>query len=108
MAVAVQENGDIYRFWGRAPKVAVASVQDGAIIDWKEYPVQWDIAREETTEGLHHAQIAKWIMEHHVTGVVAVGLGDDMERMLRKIGLDIYLGFNGKARDAVKQIAVKS
>jgi predicted Fe-Mo cluster-binding NifX family protein len=70
--------------------------------------VRWDIAREETTEGRHHAHIAKWVMEHHVTGVVSGALGDDIEHMLKKVGLDIYLGMQGNARDAVNDTAAHS
>ncbi|MCY0880710.1 MAG: hypothetical protein OWS74_01835 [Firmicutes bacterium] len=108
IAIAVGEDGNIYEFWGRTPVVALATIHDGAITDWQEYPVGWDIAREQTTDGNHHATIARWLMDHHATGVAAVFMGGGMEHMLDKMGLDVYLDVEGNAREIIRQLAEMS
>ena len=61
--------------WGKAHRVALATVADGAITDWQEIDVGWDTAHDEGTEGSHHARIARFLIENHVDVVVTGHMG---------------------------------
>jgi predicted Fe-Mo cluster-binding NifX family protein len=87
--------------WGRAARVAVATVRDGAIADWQESDVEWDRMHDEGSEGSHHARVARFLLDHQVEAVVAHHMGEGMLRMLSTMGLQVFLGADGEARAAV-------
>jgi predicted Fe-Mo cluster-binding NifX family protein len=87
--------------WGRARRVAVASASKGALGDWQEYEVKWDVLHDEGTEGSHHARVARFLTDHHVDLVVAEHMGEGMTRMLSTMGIRFVLGVDGDARAAV-------
>jgi predicted Fe-Mo cluster-binding NifX family protein len=85
--------------WGRAPRVAVVAVDGGGIIGWEEFDVGWDVSHDQPNHGAHHANIARFVQEHQVTAVVAAGMGPPMVNMLNKLGIDVWLGAVGPARE---------
>ena len=92
---------------GRARKVGRATVLDGAIVDWEEFEVKWDEAHQPENEGLHHARIAKFFLDHRADWVLAAGAGPDMRRMLEHAGIRLTLG-GGNAREAVAHIYARA
>lgn len=86
--------------WGKAQRVAVATVEDGAITAWVEHDVRWDLAHDEGTEGSHHARIVRFLREHGVQAVVTGHMGQPMARMLATMGIRAVVGATGDAREA--------
>ena len=99
--IPVTTEGTVAHGWGRAPRVALAQVSDGRIESWTEEDVRWDVLHDEGTEGSHHARIARFLLDHDVSVVVAEHMGPGMSRMLSTIGIRAVLGAEGDARAAV-------
>lgn len=99
--IPVTEDGRVGGGWGRAHRVALATVVDGAVLAWDEIEVGWDTAHDEGTEGSHHARVARFVREHHVELVVASHMGPPMATMLGKLGIRTVQGVAGDARAAV-------
>lgn len=102
IAVPVTTDGAVDHSWGRAPRVAVADVQDGAVVGWQEFDVEWDRLHDVGTEGGHHARVARFLQENGVTRVAVDHMGPGMTEMLRRMGIFVVLGASGDAR----QVAV--
>ncbi|MGC8647831.1 MAG: NifB/NifX family molybdenum-iron cluster-binding protein [Candidatus Micrarchaeia archaeon] len=77
---------------GRAPRVAIIHEKDGKVEKIEEIDVGWDKAHETEQEGLHHATVAKFIMQHKVNEIIASGAGPDMRKMLERLGMKIRIG----------------
>lgn len=105
--VPVMGGGWIDPRWGRARRVALARVEGGAIRDWTEVEVEWDALKDQGSEGAHHARVARFIREQGVDAVVAHHMGDDMHHMLGTMGVAVWLGAEGGARDAVLAAAAR-
>lgn len=101
VCVPVDPAGQVEPRWGRAPRVVVAHLQDGVVTDWIEHEVRWDALHEQRAEGLHHAGVARFLQDQHVTDVVVQHVGPGMEHMLARMGLRVHLGAEGLAREAV-------
>ncbi len=101
VCVPVDRTGSVDARWGRAARVAVATVEDGAITHWNEFDVAWDSLHDAGSEARHHARVARFLRDHHVEVVVAHHMGAGMSRMLTTMGVKIALGGTGTARDAV-------
>ena len=101
MVVCIPVTGDglIDSSWGRAARVAVATVTEQGIDDWQEFAVGWDGLHDAGTEGSHHARIARFLLDHGVEVVIAQHMGQGMVHMLGKMGLDVQLGQLGPARE---------
>lgn len=57
-AIPVNPDGSIGHSWGKAPRLALATMDEaGSISDWTEHDVAWDVAHGEvaapTTPGSH-------------------------------------------------------
>lgn len=89
---------------GRAHRVARATVEHGAVIDWQETEVKWDESHEREAEGNHHASIAKFLMAQKATDLVVAGAGPEMQRILERMGLRLIFA-SGTARDTVAALA---
>ncbi len=100
ICVPVTTDGQIDSRWGRAARVAVADVRDGRVSAWEEYEVGWDRLHDVTTEGSHHARVARFLLEHNVEAVIADHMGAGMQQMLQKMGVAVQLGAAGEARAA--------
>ena len=96
----VTAEGDVDPSWGRADRVAVASVSRSGIDGWQEFDVGWGTLHDTGTEGSHHARIATFLLEHRVEAVAAHHMGAAMEHMLGKMNLTVLLGQAGSAREA--------
>lgn len=101
VCIPVTDDGQTGPHWGRAPRVALATVSDDQITEWREMEVGWDTAHGQGTEGSHHARIARFLREHKVEVVVANQMGLGMTRMLTTMGIPTMFGAQGDARDAV-------
>lgn len=99
--VPVTSDEQVSGGWGKAPAVAVATVQAGAVVDWRVEPVGWDALHDAGTEGGHHALIVRFLKDNAVTLVVAGHMGEPMQNTLAKLGVKIVLGASGDARTAV-------
>jgi predicted Fe-Mo cluster-binding NifX family protein len=101
----VTPDGLVSGGFGRASAMAVAEVSGGKISSWEVLPVAWDVLHDSTSEGGHHARVARFLMDQRVELVVAGHMGDGMRRMLDRMGLAVVDGVAGDARDAVTQAA---
>lgn len=101
VCVPIMPNGLVNPAWGRAERVAVATIEDGQVQNWREFEVRWDISRNEGAEGQHHARVAKFLMEQGVTMVVANHMGGGMSQMLDRMKIRVSLGAEGDAHAAV-------
>ena len=101
VCATVTDDGQVGGGWGKARRVALATVADGAISDWQEIDVRWDVAHDEGTEGSHHARIARFLIENQVDAVVVGHMGPPMAQMLGKMRIDTVFGAAGDARAAV-------
>jgi predicted Fe-Mo cluster-binding NifX family protein len=103
VCVPVDPEGAVEARWGRAPRVAVARVgENGTEESWDVHEVGWDVLHDARTEGLHHANVARFLQDQAVTDVVADHMGPGMEHMLARMGLRVHLGAAGDARAAVR------
>jgi len=101
VCVPVGGDGAVDPRWGRAARVALATVEDGGISDWHEVEVEWDVLHDTGGEGAHHARVARFLRGNHVDVVVAEHMGGGMARMLDTMGVTVRLGAAGDARVAV-------
>jgi predicted Fe-Mo cluster-binding NifX family protein len=99
VCVPVSADGLLGPSWGRAERVAVATVRKDGIGDWQEFEVGWGDLHDAGTEGSHHARIARFLIDHQVQAVAAHHMGAPMVNMLSKMGLTVRLGQAGNARD---------
>jgi predicted Fe-Mo cluster-binding NifX family protein len=106
ICLAVADDGCIDPRWGRARRVAIATAESGAITRWEEFDVSWDTLHDTGPEGAHHARVARFLREHQADTVLAHHMGEDMARMLQKMGVTVRLGIVGDARRAVSAAAV--
>lgn len=105
ICIPVDETGQVEPRWGRAPRVALATIENHQITNWEEFDVHWDTLHDQDGEGRHHARIAKFLMDHHVSDVAASHMGPGMSRMLESMRLHTYLGVEGNARQVIEQLA---
>jgi predicted Fe-Mo cluster-binding NifX family protein len=105
VCVPVTPEGRLDHSWGRAHRVAIATVGEGGIEGWQEHEVAWDELHDTGSEGSHHARVARFLREHEVDAVVARRMGPAMHNMLGKMGLTVRTGASGDARAAALAVA---
>ena len=103
VCVPVTPDGDVDPRWGRAARVAIATVEGGRITAWEEHDVAWDVLHDVGTEGGHHARVATFLKDRGVEVVVAGHMGPPMAQMLAKLRILARTGARGGARAAVEQ-----
>ncbi len=101
VAVAVGPTGQVGHSWGKAQTVAVATVADGALTQWREFGVGWDVSHDQGSHGGHHARVVTFLREHAVQVVLVDHVGAGMARMLGTMGIVLQEGVTGDARAAV-------
>ena len=101
IAIPVDVADQVAPGWGRAPRIALVTVTEGAITGWEVHDVGWDVAHDEGTEGSHHARVVRFLRDNAVEMVVAEHLGDGMVRILGSMHLPVVLGAAGDARASV-------
>jgi len=97
----VTPEGDSDPRFGRAPRVAVAEVVDGAVVSWAEHQVDWDVLHDEGTHGAHHARVMTFLKENGVEAVVSAEMGPGMARMLDTAKIPVLLASPGDAKASV-------
>ena len=102
VCVPVGPDGSVDPRWGRAERVAIATVEGGDIASWREFDVGWGTLHDAGPEGQHHGRIAGFLVEQGVQTVVAGHMGDGMRQMLGKMDIAVRLGATGPARVAVR------
>lgn len=105
VCVALTGEGTAGQGWGRADRVAVAEVSDGAISSWQEYDVGWGATHDDGTEGAHHARIVRFLRDHAVEAVAAGHMGGGMQHTLGLLGVTVRLGAAGDPREAALRTA---
>jgi predicted Fe-Mo cluster-binding NifX family protein len=100
VCVALGSDGSVGGGWGRADRVAVARVSDGAIASWEEFDVGWGKSHDAGPEGQHHARIARFLMDHAVETIVTGHIGPGMVQMLAGMKITARTGATGPARAA--------
>jgi len=108
VCVPVTKDGLVDPRWGRAARVALATVERDTIQQWQEIDVHWEELHDTGGEGQHHARVARFLQDNGVEAVVAAHMGPPMEQMLRKMGIALQLGASGPARDAVARAHTSS
>ena len=86
--------------WGRAQRIAIAAVEDGAVTEWTEHDVRWDLAHDEGTEGSHHARVVRFLRDNAVQVVATGHMGPPMARMLATMGIRVTVDAAGEPRTA--------
>lgn len=87
--------------FGRARRVAIFEAEGAGGREPEMHDVGWDVLRDSGAEGLHHARVARFLIEHHVRLVVAHHMGSGMREMLGRMGIGLELGVSGEAAAAV-------
>ncbi len=101
VCVPLTGEGQVGPGWGRAERVAIARVLDGHVVEWREIAVGWDRLHETSTEGGHHARVARFLIDNGIDTVMARHMGEGMRHTLDRMGIDVRLGIEGDARTAV-------
>ncbi len=101
IAIPVTGDGQVERSFGRAPMMAIATVDEGAITDWQVYDVKWDELHGDGCNGGHHARIVRFLRENDVSHVVIEHMGPPMINTLTKLGIGIHPASSQVATDAV-------
>ncbi len=104
VAIPVTTDGRVGHSWGKAQAIALATTDQGQIIEWRVERVGWDLLHDEGTEGSHHARVARFTQEHDVTHVIAGHMGQPMNTMLTKLNVVVRLGVEGPAREAALEL----
>ena len=86
--------------WGKAQRIAIATVEDGAVTLWLEHDVRWDIAHDEGTEGSHHARVVRFLRDNGVQVVATGHMGEPMARMLATMGIRAAVEASGDPHEA--------
>jgi predicted Fe-Mo cluster-binding NifX family protein len=106
VTIPVTPDGGIEVRFGRAPLMAVATVDGGAIIEWTVHDVRWDRLHDEGAHGTHHARIVRFMRDNGVERVAFAHMGPPMIETLFKLGLVlIQVDPAMDARDAVLAVA---
>jgi len=101
ICIPVTPDGEVGSGFGRAAGVAIADVEAGTPGTWQEFDVHWDELHDTTTEGGHHARVARFLLDQQVRIVLAGHMGPGMQQMLERMGIDVRMGAAGDARQAV-------
>ncbi len=100
VCLAVTADGQVGPRWGRADRVAIATVTPQGIDGWQEFDVGWGGLHDSGPEGQHHARVARFLREHGVEAVVAYHVGPGMQQMLGSMDIAILPTAGGRASDA--------
>jgi predicted Fe-Mo cluster-binding NifX family protein len=105
LCIPVTPADEIDPRWGRAARIAVAEVRDGAVVRWEVIEAGWDVLHDAGSEGSHHARVARFLRDHGIEVVVANHMGGPMVHMLGEMGIAVRLGAAGDPREAVLEAA---
>ncbi len=100
VCVPVTPDGAIDPRWGRAQRVAVATVAGCEVQDWQEFQVDWDALHNLGSEGAHHARVATFLRDNGIEAIGVNHVGPGMRRMLETMGIRLVTDIAGDAREA--------
>lgn len=103
--VGPAESAEVGGGWGRAQRIAIATVEDGGITGWAEHDVRWDVAHDEGTEGSHHARVVRFLQDNGVQVVATGHMGPPMARMLGTMGVQAVVDATGDPRAVAVAVA---
>lgn len=106
VALPVTPEGGLEPRFGRAPRMAIATVDGDQITDWQVHEVGWDVLHDEGTHGSHHARIVRFMREHGAGRVVFSHMGPPMINTLSKLGLLLIQVDDPTQFDDAKQLAL--
>ncbi len=105
VCVPVTAEGLVDPRWGRADRVAIAEVAAGQVARWEEFNVQWGTLHDAGTEASHHARVVRFLRDYGVEAVAADHMGPGMMHIMERMGISVFLGAGGDARQAVMEAA---
>lgn len=123
VAVAVLPNGMVNAHFGRANKLAFATIENKQIISWEEVAAPFaethghDHHHEHEhgyhhhdhdhnhEHGHHHQAIKNFLVEHQVDLVLLDHAGPGMQKVINETDIKIVIGAKGNAKDAVQALA---
>jgi predicted Fe-Mo cluster-binding NifX family protein len=108
ICIPVTPDGAVDGGFGRAPRVAVIRVEDGAVVAADIHDVRWDELHDTGPEGSHHARIARFLIDNGIEGVAAGHVGPPMQLTMAKMGIRVWLGAAGDARDVALAAATQA
>ncbi len=103
--VGSAEGSQVGGGWGRAQRIAIATVEDGSVTRWAEHDVRWDLAHDEGTEGSHHARVVRFLRDNGVQVVATGHMGPPMARMLGTMGIQAVVDAAGDPRAVALAVA---
>jgi len=101
VCVPLNPDGTIHDRLGHANAVALCTVVDGEVTDWTVHVVDWDTTYGVDVMGVHHPRVIRFLQDNDVDTVVADNVCDIMQSTLPTLGITVYSGVTGDARDAV-------
>lgn len=101
VCIPITATGRIDHRFGRAQRLAVATVQSGEVSDWTELDVDWDVLRQQGSDGSHHARVARFLRDNQVEVILVSHVGEGMLRMLGSMGIRLQAPLSEDARAAV-------
>ncbi|MBX5464162.1 MAG: hypothetical protein IRZ26_01245 [Clostridia bacterium] len=104
-ALPVDNEGRIFPHFGRAPRLAVATLEDGRVTGWDLLDVDWGRSHDLVPRGEHHRRVFETLREQDVQVVLAGEMGEGMLRSLGAVGIQVVLGVSGDARGAAEAYA---
>lgn len=125
VAVAVLPNGMINSHFGRAEKIALATIENKQIVDWQELEVPFADTHEDHGHHQHdhhdhdhdHHQhnhhhhgpghvkgIKAFLVDQHVDLVLLDHAGPGMRTIQNEIEIKVVVGAKGNAKEAVQEL----
>jgi predicted Fe-Mo cluster-binding NifX family protein len=98
--VPVTADGQVDERFGRAPRVAIFAIEDGAVADSQVHEVGWDVLHDTGGEGAHHARVARFLIDEGVGAIAAGHMGPGMQHMLGRMEIRVLLDASGDAAAA--------
>lgn len=105
LTVPVTSDGQVDRSFGKAVRMAVATVVDGELTDWQVNEVGWDVLHDQGEHGQHHARIVRFLKENGIQRVLFAHMGQPMQHTINKMGLELVQVGPMDAKDAIVQAA---
>jgi predicted Fe-Mo cluster-binding NifX family protein len=84
-------NDEVGGGFGKAQRVAIAK-PDGESWLVSQHDVRWDLQHDQMADGMHHAQVARFLRDQGVDVVVTGHIGDHMVQMLNSMKIKVFSG----------------
>ncbi len=120
VAVAVLPNGNINAHFGRANKLAIATVEEKQIAGWEEIEVPFASTHGEHNHDhehdhnhnhehhqhapVHRESIKDFLVNHHVNVVLLEHAGPGMQLVQEQTDIKIVVGAQGDAKSAIQAL----